>query len=316
MKSLSEPNGSSRDSARTLMALTVVAILVSVGIIGYVVYDNTRSHSAISSDVIEMDDTVTMNYVGRFSSGLIFDTSILEIAADDILYPKSLTFAMRENDSYAPFEMVAGKYGEEGGTIKGFALGVIGLSVGDTDIIDVAPEDAYPVNPDMIETVPLVQHVNGTEMIPEANFKTLFKTDPVVMDYSPHYKWKWDILVTGIEFGFVTFKHFPTVGETVYPFGDPSDSNDPAGWACVVDSFDASANGGSGEVVVRHLVTEDDVYTVKGVPFEGEIFVISSLDSGNGTFEIHRSDSSIGYNGEISGRALFFEVTIISVTKM
>ncbi|UCE81411.1 MAG: FKBP-type peptidyl-prolyl cis-trans isomerase [Methanobacteriota archaeon] len=295
--------------------LTVAAILVSVGIIGFVVYDNMGSHSSASSAVIAMDDVVTMDYVGRFSSELIFDTSLLEIAENDVIYPKSLTFTMRENDSYAPFEMVAGKYGEEGGTIKGFALGVIGLSVGDTAVIDVAPEDAYPVNPDMIETIPLVQRVDGTETLSESEFKSLFKIDAEILDYVPHYKWKWDVLVINIEFGYVTFKHFPTIGETVYPFGDPYDINDPAGWPCVVESFNPSANEGEGEVVVKHLVTEADVYAVKGVSYDDEVFVISSFDFVNETFEVHRSDSTIGYNGEISGRALFFEVTIISVSK-
>jgi hypothetical protein len=43
---------------------------------------------------------------------------------------------------------------------------------------------------------------------------------------------------------------------------------------------------------------------------------VSGYDSENETFEIHLSDPSIGYNGEISGRALYFEVTIISIAKV
>ena len=67
--------------------------------------------------------------------------------------------------------------------------------------------------------------------------------------------------------------------------------------------------------MVRHDVSADDVYALKGEIFDGSVFVVSAFDSENGTFEIHRSDSSIGYTGEISGRALYFEVTIISVKK-
>ena len=315
MVSLSEPDGSSRDTSRTLLVLTIAALIVSVGIIGYVVYDNTKSHFASTKDVIEMDDVVTMNYIGRFSNGLVFDTSLYDVAANDVLYPKSLTFTMRDNESYNPFEMTAGKYGVEGGTIKGFALGVIGLSVGDTEVIYVAPEDAYAANPDMIDTIPIVEPVNATETISESSFESLFKVDAVVMDHLPHFKWKWDVVVTNIEFGYVTFKHFPTVGETVYPFGDPLDAEDPAGWACTVESFDPLANDGVGEIVVRHDVSAEDVYAVKGEAFDDITFVISAFDAENETFDIHRSDLSIGYNGEVSGRALYFEVTIISVTK-
>lgn len=315
MVSLSEPNGKPRDSSKTLLVITVAALLISVGVIGYVVYDNTKSHSTASSSMIEMNDVVTMNYVGSFTNGLIFDTSILEIAANDVLYPKSLTYEMRDNESYAPFEMIAGKYGEEGGTIKGFALGVIGLSVGDTELVYVAPEDAYPVNPDMVETISLVERVPGTEIISESDFKSLFSVEPVVLDYAPHYKWDYDIIVTNIEFGYVTFKHFPTVGETIYPFGDPSDDENPAGWPCTVESFASSADDGIGEVMIRHHVAASDVYAIKALSYDDEVFVVSSFDSENGTFQIHRSDSAIGYNGEISGRALYFEVTILGVVK-
>ncbi len=298
-----------------MIVIAAVALVISAGVIGYIVYDNSLAHRSSTFDVVEMDDTVTMNYIGRFSDGRVFDTSILSVAENDVLYPKSLTFALRDNDSYAPFEMIAGLYGEQGGTIKGFALGVIGLSVEDETVIEVAAEDAYPVDPSMLETVPLEERVVGTETMPEQTFSNLFKVDPTVMAHVPHYKWGWDVVVTEISFGLVTFKHFPTVGETVYPFGDPTDDDDPQGWGCVVESFDSDADDGAGEIVVRHDVGPGDVYAVKGETHDGDAFVISSFDDENDTFEIHKSDPQIGYNGEVAGRALFFEVSIISVVK-
>ncbi len=298
-----------------MIVIAAVALVISAGVIGYIVYDNSLAHWSSTFDVVEMDDTVTMNYIGRFSDGRVFDTSILSVAENDVLYPKSLTFALRDNDSYAPFEMIAGLYGEQGGTIKGFALGVIGLSVEDETVIEVAAEDAYPVDPSMLETVPLEERVVGTETMPEQTFSNLFKVDPTVMAHVPHYKWGWDVVVTEISFGLVTFKHFPTVGETVYPFGDPTDDDDPQGWGCVVESFDSDADDGAGEIVVRHDVGPGDVYAVKGETHDGDAFVISSFDDENDTFEIHKSDPQIGYNGEVAGRALFFEVSIISVIK-
>lgn len=298
-----------------LIVIVAVALVISAGVIGYIVYDNSLAHGSSAFDVVEMDDTVTMNYIGRFSDGRVFDTSLLAVAENDVFYPKSLTFAMRDNDSYAPFEMIAGLYGEQGGTIKGFALGVIGLSVGDETVIEVAAEDAYPVNPSMLETIPLEERVVGTETMPEETFSSLFKVDPTVMAHVPHYKWGWDVVVTEITFELVTFKHFPTVGETVYPFGDPMDDDDPQGWGCLVESFDSEADDGAGEIVVRHEVGPGDVYAVKGETYDGNTFVVSSFDDENDTFEIHKSDLQVGYNGEIAGRALFFEVTIISVVK-
>jgi FKBP-type peptidyl-prolyl cis-trans isomerase 2 len=309
----SEADRSPRDPTRVFLVLVAVAVVLSVGVVGYVVYDNAQGHTTSSSDPIEMGDVVTLDYIGMFSDGRVFDTSILDIAANDALYPKSLSFTIRDNTSYTPFDMTAGLYDAEGGTIKGFALGVLGLSVGDTHTIEVLPEDGYAVNPDMVETASLVEHLNGTEVMLESNFRTLFNIEPVIMDFVPHFKWKWDVLVVEVDQGVVTFKHAPEAGQVVYPFGDPSDTEDPSGWACVIESYDPEANDGYGEVVVRHQVAPEDVYAIKGELYNGQPFVLSGFDEVNGTFEIHRSDPSTGYNGEISGRTLYFQVTIIHV---
>ena len=308
--------GSPRDRGRTLLVIVAVALVLSAGVIGYVVYDNSLANKTSATTVVEMGDSVFLDYIGRFADGRVFDTSILEIAENDVLYPKSLTFTPRDNTSYQPLDMVAGKYGVEGGTIKGFALGVIGLSVGDTEVIEVAPEDAYASYPEQFETLTLEERVAATETMAEDAFSDLFKVDAVVMGHAHHYKWGWDVIVTEIEFGLVTFKHSPTIGEVVYPYGDPNDDDDPMGWPCTVQSFDPDADEGVGEVVVRHEVSSDDVYTVLGETFLGDQLVISSFDSENETFEIHVSNPDIGYNAEIAGRALFFEVTIINVAKV
>ena len=308
-----EADRSPRDPTRVFLALVAVAVVVSVGIVGYVVYDNSQSHSMETSDPVEMGDLVSLNYIGSFSNGWVFDTSLLDVATNDVLYPKSLTFTLRDNDSYAPFDMTAGLYNAQGGTIKGFALGVLGLRVGDTHTIEVPPEDGYAVDPEMIETVDIVQHINATETMPETTFRTLFSIEPVVMDRVPHYIWTWDVLILEVSFGVVTYKHVPDVGQVVYPFGDPTDDDDPSGWPCLVESYSPSANDGIGEVVVRHQVTEDDVYGVQGTLYTGQPFILSGYDAANGTIEIHKSNPETGYNGEISGRTLYFEVTILAI---
>jgi FKBP-type peptidyl-prolyl cis-trans isomerase 2 len=61
------------------------------------------------------------------------------------------------------------------------------------------------------------------------------------------------------------------------------------------------------------MIGPEDVYNVKGVDSNGYTFVLSAYDSANETFRISYVDSTTGYNGEIAGRTLYFEVTIISV---
>ena len=76
-----------------------------------------------------------------------------------------------------------------------------------------------------------------------------------------------------------------------------------------------AANNGAGTVTVRHVLSEGDVYRVKGTGSDGTTFIVTGFDAANETFEIHMNDSDTGYNAEIVGRALVFEVWIVSVVE-
>jgi len=208
--------------------------------------------------------------------------------------------------------MTAGNYGS-GGTIKGFAMGVIGLHEGDHKFIYVNPEDAYPVNENMVETHPVVQQVPATEFMSNSEFTSTYSRDPVVLSVFTHYFWGWNVTILDVSAGVVAMRHQPTVGEVVYPFGNPNNPDSPAGWPVVVESYDPAADGGYGVTTVRHMVSESDVYRVKGVLSDGTTFILSGFDETNETFQISMNDSTSGYNGEIAGRALVFEIWIISV---
>ena len=294
------------------MALLIVAIVLSVGAISFVVYTNSQATKSLNLPVIKTGDTVMMNYIGRFADGRIFDTSIQSVGFNNALYPKSLTYSARANTSYAPFNMTAGNYGS-GGTIKGFALGVLGLQKGDHVIIDVKAADAYPVNSSYVLPIPVDQPLTVLDSMSDQDFTTYFGTTAVVGALYKHYFWGWDVKVLSEQAGLVTLQEEPTVGQVVYPFGNPSDSSDPGGWAVTVESYNSSANGGNGLIMLKHAVSQADVYEVKGTYVDGSKFVLSGFNSTTGTFQISKSDSSTGYNGEIAGRELFFEVTILSV---
>lgn len=302
-----------RDPVRTVLTVLSALLILAVGVIGYVVYDNSLRSETVSSVVVD-GSTVTMNYVGMFEDGRVFDTSIYEIASDDALYPKSFTFSMREESSYAPFEMTAGLYGVSGGTIKGFALGVIGMRLNEKSIIVVAPEDGYAVDPTMVETIDLVEEVPIVETVSDTEFRSLFGTSATLMSLTPHYKWGWDVLVVEAVSGSVTYKNVPTVGEVVTPYGDPNDPDFPMGWECVVESYDPLFDDGTGRIMVRHMITEADTYNLEGEDYLGTSFVLSAVDEDAGTFQIHMINTESGYNGEISGRTLLFEITIINIT--
>ncbi len=308
----SEPKArAERDPATTVITVMTALILLSFGLIGYVIYDNSLASETTSKVVVD-GSTVLMNYVGMFGDGRVFDTSVYDVAEDDALYPKSFTFSMREESAYTPFEMTAGLYGESGGTIKGFALGVIGMQLNEKSIIVVQPEDGYAVDPAMLETIDLLEVVPVVETVTESEFTSLFGGSATLMGMTPHYKWGWDVLVVQIESGYVTFKNMPAVGDVATPYGDPDDEDFPMGWECVVESYDAAADDGAGRIEVRHLLSEADTYYREGQDHTGVQFVLSDVDEEAGTFTIHKIDTDTGYNGEISGRTLLFEVTIIN----
>ncbi|MDY6780527.1 MAG: FKBP-type peptidyl-prolyl cis-trans isomerase [Halobacteria archaeon] len=80
---------------------------------------------------VEKGDTVTVEYVGKLEDGEVFDTSRRDVAEDEeIIDP--------ERD-YEPLEFEVG----EGEMIEGFDEGVVGMEVGDTHEIEVAPEKGY-----------------------------------------------------------------------------------------------------------------------------------------------------------------------------
>ncbi len=302
-----------RDPQTVFMALLVAGIIVSVGAIGYVLYSGTGGAHTQSSETIASGDSVQLNYIGTLADGRVFDTSLQDVAYDDVSYPKSLTFSHRENSSYTAFTMTAGNYGS-GGTIKGFALGVIGMHVNETRLIEVRPGDGYAVDPTMLATKNLVEEIGGTETYSVTDFTSRFGTEPILMRTITHFFWGWDAQIVDNTSARVTIKLMPIVGQVVYPFGNPDDPEVPSGWPVVVESYDPLANDGAGSIVIRHQLTNADVYNVKGFDFDGVEFVVSGFNSTNGTFQVHKVVTSSGYNGELSGRTLFFEVTILEIT--
>lgn len=303
-----------RNPRTIFLALIIVVILVAGGLIGYVLYANATAPTAPSPALIQAGDKVTMNYIGRLPDGRVFDTSIYTVANDNGTYPKSLTFTLRANTSYKPFPMIAGNYGQ-GGTIKGFALGVVGMHNGTHAFIDVPPGEGYAVNPGLEKNLKIVENVSAVETLTETQFISTFGTDPILFHTYTHFFWGWNVVVVDDTASTVVLKSEPTVGQVVYPFGNPSSPTAPGGWPVIVQSYDPAANGGNGQITIRHDLSPEDVYFVKGTDIDGKTFVVTGYNAVNGTFTISKNDPDSGYSGELAGRELTFEVFILKVEK-
>ncbi len=94
-------------------------------------------------NVVQVGDTVSVDYTGTLEDGSVFDTSIKEVAEE-------AGFVLR--DKYEPMTFVVG----QGKLIKAFENGVIGMKVGEKKNVHILAKDAYgEVNPENIIQVPL-----------------------------------------------------------------------------------------------------------------------------------------------------------------
>jgi peptidyl-prolyl cis-trans isomerase B (cyclophilin B) len=87
------------------------------------------------SETVEPGDTVIVEYVGRFESGGLFDTSRYEVAAEHGLAEAK----DRDESAYKPLAVTVG----DGAIIEGLDEGLVGLSVGEEATIEVPPEKGY-----------------------------------------------------------------------------------------------------------------------------------------------------------------------------
>jgi FKBP-type peptidyl-prolyl cis-trans isomerase 2 len=104
---------------------------------------------------VKNGDNITVNYIGRFQDGKVFDTSIESVAKANGLF--------NPGARYEPLKFTVGNRK----VIQGFDEGVIGMKVGETKVLTIPPEKAYPINPDKIQVGPIIQHVPATTIIPK-----------------------------------------------------------------------------------------------------------------------------------------------------
>ena len=84
---------------------------------------------------VEPGDIVTIDYVGRFESGGLFDTSRYEVAEEHGLAEAQ----GRDPDEYTPLSFTVGAES----VIEGLDEGVVGLSEGEEATIEVPPSKGY-----------------------------------------------------------------------------------------------------------------------------------------------------------------------------
>jgi FKBP-type peptidyl-prolyl cis-trans isomerase 2 len=90
----------------------------------------SKGSGATLEDTIESGDSIEVHYTGTLEDGEKFDSS-------------------RDRDETLPFTVGAGQM------IGGFDAGVVGMKIGESKVMTLAPEDAYGVmDPSKTQTIP------------------------------------------------------------------------------------------------------------------------------------------------------------------
>ncbi len=98
-------------------------------------------------------DTVTIDYIGRFTNGEVFDTSLREVAENNSI-PKADTF--QEKPVYSPISFILGS----GEIIEGVEEAVRGMKVNETIEVAIPPDKAYGYySDDLVTIIPVEEKI-------------------------------------------------------------------------------------------------------------------------------------------------------------
>jgi FKBP-type peptidyl-prolyl cis-trans isomerase 2 len=80
---------------------------------------------------VEKGDNISVNYIGKYDNGTVFDTSLIDVAKESGLYDASR--------NYEPMSFVVGA--EQ--MISGFDNGVLNMTIGEKKTFKLSPDEAY-----------------------------------------------------------------------------------------------------------------------------------------------------------------------------
>lgn len=111
--------------------ILIIVVLLAAIVVSYVVVSN------YATPVVQIGDTIKVNYTGTLTNGTVFDSS----------------------SGRAPLEFTVGS----GQVIQGFDQGVLGMKLNQEKTITIPANEAYgPVNPSLIIHVPKSSFGNQT----------------------------------------------------------------------------------------------------------------------------------------------------------
>lgn len=238
---------------------------------------------------VKRGDNISINYIGRFWDGKVFDTSIESVAKANGIY--------NPGDGYGPANFTVGKRQ----VIEGLDEGVIGMKLGEPKIIMVPPEKGYPIDPSKIQVIPIISELPATRVLPKvfeipiSQFERAWGPYHSAGDTVKINGTNINITVTNITAKRVSLKYDLTVGYNLW------DSRMP--WNETVIKIDDT------NITLRKNLTRNE--TLGSNPF-----ITTVIDVNDTTVTLrHKTSIITDQNPEVAGKTLFFNVTLISIDK-
>jgi FKBP-type peptidyl-prolyl cis-trans isomerase 2 len=296
--------GDIRAATNTIIIVLIAILMVSGSSVVILLYDSGQRAESPDVEYARWGDAVKVNYIGQLEDGRVFDTSLWDVASNDALYPKSLTFTLRNESQYVPLQFQIGA----GQMIPGFEKGVIGMYLNQTKVIEIPPNEAYgQLNQSKLVEIQFIETLNVFETLNFTQFLAKFKMQPVVGMTLKDPHWKWDVTVMGVsaDANSVMVMNQPDLGAK-YPVYGKELGLSKTGWYVKVDYYDSSANGGKGEIRVRNLLNVDDAGNLKGLDDMANEFILYEVNPDTNTIVLN-------FNGELVGHTLTFTVTLVQI---
>ena len=282
----------------------VVIALVAGAYYAFAIHSQPEQET---EEAVRDGSKVQVDYIGmlapEYGGGLVFDTSMYNVAVDNRSYPKTPTFQMRSEDRYTPLMVHVGEPSDSGyiQVIDGFSEGLMGMHPGESKVITIPPEKGYGYgDPALIENHSMTENTRVREEYPEQRFIYEFGTSPKVGMVVENPTYHWPMRVENVFDGYAVLINEPEVGK--YYFN--------GAWNITVTDIDGSADNGNGTITVKNLLTPGDAYHIKGSGMtaygEQKTFVLTGVDIRSDTY-------TIDYNDLTKGRTLIFTVRLISI---
>jgi len=266
---------------------------------------------------VKKGDNISVNYIGSFEGGKVFDTSIESVAmANDLFTPGA---------KYEPFNFTVGKTPSE--AIEGFDEGVIGMKVGETKNLIIPPEKAYPINPNRIQVIPIKDTIPTITVIPReikvptGQFEQVFGPNHSVGNTVQIPDSNINITVTNIT-SEITLKYDLNVGSIIWSANAP--------WNETVIKIDDK------NISIKPIVKINDTIKLPNSPYNSTVVdmndenitlrhnpipeTTAELPDMFGQMvptKIRFNETSItmDQNPEVAGKTLLFNITLVSINK-